>query len=73
LVPEKIIQGVWDELIARQDLRGHRVRVIVMDEDRVEDPWLKQFRQWADSHQAPGHKVDDSRDSIYSGSLDDPR
>jgi hypothetical protein len=74
----EIIQGEWDVLITRHDLRGRKVRVIVLDEQSEgeasrDDPWLKSLRAWADSHQPLGHPVDDSRESIYSGTADDPR
>ena len=35
--------------------------------------WSRRFREWAESHPPTGHFVDDSRDSIYSGTIDDPR
>ncbi len=75
-----VIQGNWDDLVARQDLRGRRVRIIVLDDERPDNPrpdnaWLKSLHAWADSHMplAGGHRVDDSRESIYSGTVDDPR
>jgi hypothetical protein len=67
-----VIQGKWDELIARQDLLGRTVRIIVLDESR-QNPWLKSLQEWADGHKPLGHPVDDSRESIYSGTVDDPR
>jgi len=70
---DEIIQGDWDELMSRQDLRGRRVRVIVLDEEQPDNPWLRSLQAWADSHKPLGHPVDDSRESIYSGTLDDPR
>lgn len=68
-----MIQGNWDDLVARQDLRGRKVRVTVIDEQQPGNPWLKSLRAWADSHQPLGHLVDDSRESIYPGTVDDPR
>lgn len=68
----EMIEGVWEDLIARRDLSGRRVRVIILDENQ-EDPWLKSLQGWADSHQPLGHPVDDSREGIYSGTVDDPR
>jgi len=81
-MPDEIIQGDWDDLVARHDLHGRKVRVIVLDEERGggeafgDNPWLKSLRAWADSHKSlgqGGHLVDDSRESIYSGTIDDPR
>ena len=69
----KIIQGKWDDLVKNHDLHGHTVRVIVLDQQRPDNPWLKSLRAWADSHKPLGHRVDDSRESIYSGTTDDPR
>jgi hypothetical protein len=84
----EIIQGNWDDLVARHDLHGRRVRIIVLDESAeaddtslasdgaasaTGDAWLKSLRIWADSHKTVGHFVDDSRESIYSGTVDDPR
>ena len=70
---DEIIQGDWDDLVSRQDLRGRKVRVIVIDEEKPDKPWLKSLRAWADSHKPLGHLIDDSRESIYSGTVDDPR
>ena len=70
-MPE-IIQGKWDDLVARHDLRGRTVRVVVLDDDK-DDPWLRMLRAWADSHQPAGHSIDDRREGIYSGTADDPR
>ncbi len=36
------------------------------------DPWLKSLRAWADSHEPLGQCVDDSRESFYVGTADDP-
>jgi hypothetical protein len=68
-----IIEGAWDELIARDDLRGRRVRIIVLDEADSDNPWVKSLNAWADSHKPLNHRIDDSRESIYSGTADDPR
>jgi hypothetical protein len=69
----EILQGNWDDLVARHDLRGRQVRVIVLDEEQPDNPWLKSLLAWADSHQPLGHPADDSRESIYTGTIDDPR
>ena len=69
----EVYQGNWDDLVKNPDLHGRKVRVIVLDEERPDNPWLKSLRAWAESHLALGHVVDDSRDSIYSGTVDDPR
>lgn len=71
----EILEGKWEELAGRQELHGRTVRVIVLEESEKceEDPWLKSLRAWVDSHEPIKHRVDDSRDSIYSGTVDDPR
>jgi hypothetical protein len=71
----EIIEGIWEDLAGRQDLQGRKVRVVVLEEadKSKEDPWLKSLQAWADSHEPLGHWVDDSRESIYSGTVDDPR
>ena len=71
----EIIEGKWEDLVAaRDDLRG-RVRVIVFDngEKAAEGAWLRALHDWIDSHKPVNHFVDDSRESIYSGTVDDPR
>jgi hypothetical protein len=63
----EVIEGKWEDLASRQDLRGRTVRVIVLDEgeQREKDPWLKSLQAWADSHEPVAHRVDESRESIY--------
>ena len=68
----EIIDGKWEELLTREDRRGRNVRVIVLDNAQG-NPWIKSLRAWADGHTALGHRVDDSRESIYSGTIDDSR
>jgi len=67
------ITGDWDDLVNRQDLHGRKVRVIVLDREHADNPWLKSLRAWADSHKPLARPADDSRESIYSGTADDPR
>ncbi len=72
----EIIEGKWEDLVAeRHDLQGRDVRVIVFDkgERSAERAWLKALHDWIDSHKPISHFVDDSRESIYSGTVDDPR
>lgn len=71
----EIIEGEWNELVRREDLRGRRVRIVVLEEGHGgdDDPWVRSLQAWADSHKPLGHRVDDSRERIYSGTLDDPR
>jgi hypothetical protein len=71
----EVFEGKWEGLVARHDLRGREIRVFVFNEGEkaTEDPWLKAFRDWVDSHSSLGHSVDDSRESIYSGTINDPR
>jgi hypothetical protein len=71
----EIIEGKWEDLAHRHDLMGRKVRVIVLEENeqQSEDPWLKLLEAWANDHDPVAHWVDDSRESIYSGTTDDPR
>jgi hypothetical protein len=71
----EIIEGRWEDLVGRQDLHGRKVKVFVFEEGEKteEDPWLKSLQAWVDSHEPLGRWVDDSRESIYTGTIDDPR
>ena len=71
----EIIEGIWEDLAGRQDLRGRRVRIVVLEEGNKggEDTWLESFQKWVDQHAVLAPQVDDSRESIYSGTVDDPR
>jgi hypothetical protein len=81
---EQVIEGKWDELVQREDLRGHRVRITVLEplptqhltesstpEERQR--WLAAFKAWVESHEPVGHFVDDSRESIYDATIGNPR
>lgn len=70
---EEIFQGDWDELVRRLDLRGRKVRVIVMDQSTSNHSWIQSLRAWAGGHKPLGGDVDVSREGIYSGTMDDPR
>ena len=69
----QIIQGKWEDLIHKVDLRGHTVRIVVLDTQPSDNPWVKSLRAWSDSHKPLGHTVDDGRESIYCATADDPR
>jgi hypothetical protein len=72
----EIIEGKWEDVVAsRTDLQGRDVRVIVFDngEKAAKDAWLKALHDWMESYAPVNHFVDDSRESIYSGTVDDPR
>lgn len=71
-----VIEGQWDELIKRSDLQGHKVCVIVLDEVHAPptpQEWIEKLEAWANRERPVRPLADDSRDSIYSGTLDDPR
>ena len=75
-MPDQIIEGKWEDVVQRQDLRGRHVRVTVIDEPlqpAAGQSWVKLLREWAASHPRVKHVVDDSRESIYGGTVDDPR
>jgi hypothetical protein len=71
----EIIEGKWEDVAGRKDLLGRTVRIVVLDqaEKAAEDPWLKSLRAWIERHETRAHGVDDNRESIYSGTTDDPR
>ena len=71
----EVIEGKWEDVIAQHDFRGRDVKVVVFDDEEkaAQGAWLKALREWMDSHSPVSHFVDDSRESIYSGTLDDPR
>lgn len=78
---ERTIEGNWDDVVLRNELRGHRVRVTVLDKSAPRGPrpaqsaeqWARELQAWADAHPHTSHFVDDSRDSIYGGTVDEPR
>jgi hypothetical protein len=81
-MPNLVIEGTWEDLVKRQDLRGRRLRVVVVEEGNAEqgvadqtdtNSWVIRLREWAEGHPAVNHFVDDSRDVIYGGTVDDPR
>lgn len=61
----------------RYDLRGRRVRVILTDDAGpapvAAEQWVRQLREWAASHAGAVQVADDSRESIYEGTVDDAR
>ena len=67
----------WDEIVGRQDLRGHRVKVIVMDATSLPQPtrdtWLDGLDRMVAGAVSTGNDVDTSRDRIYTGTIDDTR
>jgi hypothetical protein len=72
---ERVIEGVWDDLVDREDLRGRRVRVTVIDDETTSSPeqsvetaekWVDRLRAWAASHRPIDRPADDDRDSIYA-------
>jgi hypothetical protein len=71
----EIIEGRWEDLISRRDLQGRYVRVIVFEEGEQgdADAWLRSLQAWVDSHEPVAQGVDDSREGVYSGTVDDPR
>lgn len=55
--------------------QGLRVAETPASQDKhpSDNPWVKALHEWADAHEPVSHFVDDSRERIYSGTLDDPR
>ncbi len=71
------IVGPWDELIQRPDLHGRKVKVTILDESEspvpAGDAWLAALDRMTTNAVHTGHDVDTSRESIYSGTIDDTR
>ncbi len=62
------VTGRWEELISRPELRGHRVKVTILDEpsrDLQDGKWLEALRQMASKGVRIARPADDSRESIY--------
>jgi hypothetical protein len=61
----RVIEGLWEDLVGRDDLRGHRVRVIVIDEYAADSEsttsWLERLRAWSDAHAPVNHFIDDDK------------
>lgn len=75
-----IFEGTIEELLAHQsELQGKRLRVEILSESIVPamlptpHERATAFTQWAQKQKPITHPIDDSRDSIYGGTLDDPR
>jgi hypothetical protein len=64
------IEGRWDDLVSRPELRGHQVRVTILDETPTAPPsddWLDSLREMARNGLPYTGPIDDSRESIYEG------
>jgi hypothetical protein len=76
-VAEQVIKGTWEQVAQQYDLRGRRVRITLLDDGgpaaATDNPWVRQLREWAGSHTPVTEFADDSRESIYGGTVDDPR
>jgi hypothetical protein len=62
------LTGRWEDLVARPELRGHRVKVTVLDEAPAEplaDQWLESLRQMVRNGVPVQRPADDGRESIY--------
>ncbi len=63
------ITGRWEELVARSEFRGRRVKIIVMDEPGGAmppvDAWLESLREMARNGVRITRPADDSRESVY--------
>ena len=55
-----------DSLISKAAASAPIIRPPAMPQD---DPWLKSFYEWINSHEPLDHIVDDSRDTIYEEAL----
>lgn len=71
-MPE-IYQGVFEDVIAEHDLKGRTVRIEVIEPAVNRFDWLQRLKAWQQEFQFHGPPANDSRESIYSGTIDDPR
>ena len=49
-----VFEGVWEDQIAKHDLRGRTVRIEIVDPTVGETPWFKKLSQWVDENKVPG-------------------
>ena len=56
-----------DEISALREAIDDRLRSEPSSGELTPEEWVKDFRQWAESHRPLPHPADDSRDSIYEG------
>lgn len=61
-VSEVIAEAIEEKLAVIEDESGDRA-----GRPRSKEQWLREFREWVDSHPPVSHFVDDSRESIYEG------
>jgi hypothetical protein len=62
--------GWWEELVNREEFRGHQVRIVILDQPEPKpepDEWLESLRQMAGGGVRISRPADDSRESIYEG------
>lgn len=57
-----IAEAIEEKLADFDDEAAERSR-----RPRSKEQWLKEFREWVESHKPVSHFVDDSRESIYEG------
>ncbi len=65
-----IDRGLPSPLVERS---GQRVHPLHSQSKEEVDAWVRGFDKWIDSIPKVDHRVDDSRESIYSGTMDDTR
>ncbi|HWB54331.1 MAG TPA: hypothetical protein VG722_09060 [Tepidisphaeraceae bacterium] len=64
------ITGQWEDLIARPEFRGHRVKITIVDGKETPGDthaWIESLRKMADNGIRITTPADDSRQSIYEG------
>ena len=74
-----VFEGTFEEMLKhRAELVGKTLRVIALDEPRLHAPALRTGKERSEAYlaragkyRALGEKIDDNRDSIYGGTLDD--
>ncbi|HVX86088.1 MAG TPA: hypothetical protein VH253_14995 [Phycisphaerae bacterium] len=76
-----VYEGVFEEVLAhRAELAGKRVRVEVIGEPvkasevgKTPEERVSAYLAWVGAPRPVRDQMDDSRESIYSGTIDDPR
>lgn len=79
ILDRAVATGRFDDQLAALDraiqlLADELTRVSTPpSDDLTAEEWCQRFQEWADSHARLDYEADDSRESVYSGTIDDTR